>query len=310
MTRAGLVAIVGCPNVGKSTLANLIVGEKVAIVSPVPQTTRRRIQGIRNLPGGQIVLVDTPGIHRPRHTMNRWMVAEAGEAIRGVDLIVFVISAESGAAGSRRSGAPPRDLLGPGDRHILSLLPTEGKPVLLAINKVDRIRRKSDLLPRVDSVKDEFHFAEILLLSALTGENMQGIPEKLLSYLPEGPPLFPEEFYTDENERALSSELIREKILLRTRQEIPHETCVMIDSFVEKESGLRSIEASILVEKDSQKKIVIGRGGDLLKKIGTDARRDLEKLLGGKVFLKLWVKVRPGWRDDERTLRELGLRGG
>lgn len=310
MTRSGLVAIVGCPNVGKSTLANRIVGEKVAIVSPVPQTTRRRIRGIRNLPGGQIVLVDTPGIHRPRHAMNRGMVGEATDAIRDVDLVLFLVSAESAAAGSRQRGLPPRDLLGPGDRHILSLLPETGTPVILAINKVDRIRKKSDLLPRLDRVKDEFSFAEILLLSALTGENMQGVPEKLLSFLPEGPPLFPEDFYTDENERAMTSEIIREKILLRTRQEIPHETCVLIDSFAERESGLRSIEASILVEKDSQKKIVIGRGGDLLKKIGTDARRDLEKLLGGKVFLKLWVKVRPGWRDDQRILRQLGLRGG
>jgi GTP-binding protein Era len=304
VTRSGFVAVVGRPNVGKSTLTNRIIGDKVAIVSAVPQTTRRRIRGFRNLPGGQIVLVDTPGIHKPRHTMNRWMMGEATEAIREVDLILFLISADPG----RGRGAPPTDLLGPGDRYTLSLLPRTGTPVLLAVNKVDRVRRKADLLPRVERVKDEFPFAEILLLSALTGENMQGIPEKLLSYLPEGQPLYPEEFSTDESERALTSEIIREKLLHKTREEIPHETCVLIDSFVEKESGFRAIEASILVEKNSQKKIVIGRGGELLKRIGTDARRELEVLLGGKVFLKLWVRVRAGWRDDERTLRELGLR--
>lgn len=289
--RSGTVALIGRPNVGKSTLANRLVGVKVAIVSEVPQTTRRRIRGVVNLPGGQIVLVDTPGIHRPLHEMNRRMVAEATEAMQGVDLILLLVE-------------PPS--LGPGDRFILSRLPREGPPVLLVVNKVDRVR-KERLLPLIEEVRGLFPFREILLISALTGDNAGDLPTRILSYLPEGPPLFPEDHVTDQQERARAAEIVREKLLHHTRQEIPHETCVLIDRYHHDDEGRLRIEASILVEKESQKKIVIGRDGSMLKSVGTQARSDLERLAGGQVVLKLWVKVRPGWRDDEAILGQLGI---
>ena len=296
--RSGFVAVVGRPNVGKSTLINLLVGEKVAIVSDVAQTTRNRIQGFLNLPGGQIVLVDTPGIHKPLHGMNRLMVKEATGAMRSVDLILFMIEATQ-----------PESGLGPGDKFILAELPREGPPVLLVINKVDRVRKES-LLPLIDRIKDAFPFKEILLVSALKGQNTRGLAEKLLPYLPEGPALFPQDQFTDQQERFLASELIREKLLRHTRQEIPHETCVLIDAWDESRLDLTKIEATILVEKESQKKIVIGREGSMLKTVGTEAREDLERMLDRKVFLKLWVTVRGGWRDDDSVLERLGIHHG
>lgn len=296
-TRSGFVAIIGRTNVGKSTLTNLLVGEKVAIVAEVPQTTRNRINGIVNLPGGQIVVVDTPGIHKPLHDMNRMMVAQATGAMRDVDLILFMIEATE---------APP--WLGPGDRFILTQLPREAPPVVLVVNKVDRVHTKATLLPLIAGVKDQFPFKEILLISALTGDNTAGLGEKLLPYLPEGEPLFPSEQFTDQHERFLAAELIREKILHHTRQEIPHETCVMIESWDEDRDDLTKIEATVLVEKDSQRGILIGHEGSLMKTIGTEARVDLEHLLGKRVFLKLWVRVREGWRDDDTVLRDLGIR--
>jgi GTP-binding protein Era len=297
---AGFVTIIGRPNVGKSTLTNLLVGQKVTIVSDVPQTTRHRIHGIVNRPGGQIVLVDTPGIHRPQYAMNRWMVAGATESMHDVDLVLFMIEPQ---APSRPGGS----WLGPGDRFILSQLPREKPPVILLVNKVDLVRRDS-LLPLIESLKDVFPFREILLVSALTGENTSDLPEILLRNLPEGPPLFPGGDVTDRHERFLAVELVREKILHHTRQEIPHETAVMLTRFEETAGGLTAIEADILVDKESQKKIVIGKDGQMLKRIGTEARLEIEEMLGSKVLLKLWVKVREGWRDDERTLRELGVR--
>ncbi|HEY3176101.1 MAG TPA: GTPase Era [Candidatus Polarisedimenticolia bacterium] len=295
-TRSGFAAVVGRPNVGKSTLINLLVGEKVAIVSDVAQTTRNRIHGFVNLPGGQMVLVDTPGIHKPLHGMNRLMVDEASDTMRGVDLILFMIEAVRPTSG-----------LGPGDRFVLSELPRDGPPVLLVINKVDRVR-KEDLLPLIDRVKDTFPFKEILLVSALKAQNTRDLAGKLLAYMPEGPPLFPLDQFTDQQERFLASELIREKILHHTRQEIPHETCVLIEVWDESRSDLTRIEATILVEKESQKKIVIGREGSMLKTVGTEAREDLERMLDRKVFLKLWVRARGGWRDDDAILERLGIR--
>lgn len=289
-SRSGFVAVVGRPNVGKSTLTNLLVGEKVAIVSDVPQTTRNRLKGMRTLPGGQIVIVDTPGIHKPRFQMNRLMVMEATEAMRDVDLILFVMEAEG---------------YGPGDRFILEQLPRDRPPVVLVINKIDLVK-KDALLPLIAQVKDLYAFQDVLLISAMTGQNTEGIAEGLLRYLPEGPALFPDEAYTDQQVRFLASELIREKILHHTRQEIPHETCVLIDLF-EEGPDLTRIEATILVEKESQKGIVIGRDGSLLKLVGTEAREEIERLLDTKVFLKMWVKVREGWRDDDGTLRKLGI---
>lgn len=292
-TRCGVVAVVGRPNVGKSTLVNRLVGEKVAIVSPAAQTTRNRVQGFMNLPGGQIVLVDTPGIHKPMHGMNRAMVAEAIEAMRQVDAVLFLIEAEG---------------FGPGDRFILERLVPGGPPVLLAINKVDRIRKEA-LLPLIDRVKDLFPFAEILPISALKGDNTSVLAASLLSRMPEGPPLYPSDQFTDQQERFLAAELIREKILNHTRQELPHATCVLIDAWDESRDDLTRIEATVLVEKESQKKIVIGRDGSMLKTVGTEAREDLERMLGRKVFLKLWARVREGWRDDRSVLRKLGIEG-
>ena len=295
--RSGYVAIIGRTNVGKSTLTNLLVGEKVAIVAEVPQTTRNRINGFVNLPGGQIVIVDTPGIHKPLHDMNRMMVAQATAAMRDVDLILFMIEA---------TDTPP--WLGPGDRFILGQLPRETPPVILVINKVDRIRNKEKLLPMIAGVKDQFPFREILLISAQTGQNTQDLAERLLPYLPEGEPLFPAEQFTDQQERFLAAELIREKILHHTRQEIPHETCVIIESWNEDREDLTKIEATVLVEKDSQRGILIGHEGSLMKTVGTEARADLENLLGRPVYLKLWVRVRGGWRDDDTVLKDLGIR--
>jgi GTPase len=302
LRKAGFVTIVGRPNVGKSTLLNLLVGQKVSIVSDVPQTTRHRIHGIVSRPGGQIVLVDTPGIHRPQHAMNRWMVSEATGAMQDVDLVLFMIEAQPPA----RAGGP---WLGPGDRFILSQLPREAPPVLLVANKIDRVRRER-LLEMITSVKDLFPFREVLLVSALRGDNTHDLAEILLKYLPEGPPLFPEDDVTDRHMRFLAGELVREKILHHTRQEIPHETAVTVTRFETTEKGLIAIDATILVDKESQKKIVIGRDGQMLKVVGTEARRELEQMLDAQVVLKLWVKVREGWRDDDRTLRELGVRPG
>ena len=295
---SGFVALVGRPNVGKSTLTNLLVGEKVAIVSSVPQTTRSRVRGIIHRDSGQIVLVDTPGIHKPKHEMNRWMVAAATGAMHEVDLIVMMIEAPKGP--SRRSP------LGPGDRFILSQLPDDGRPVVLLINKIDRVPKKH-LLPMIDQVRAEFPFKEILLTSALKEDNTEDVVERLMAYLPEGPELFPRGQSTDQEQRNLFAEIIREKLLHHTRQELPHETCVIVDRIEKNEKSIVVIEATILVERDSQRKIVIGREASLLKTVGTEARTEIEMLLSKKVFLDLWVKVRQRWRDDRATLIRLGM---
>lgn len=295
---SGTVAVVGRSNVGKSTLTNLLVGEKVAIVSNIPQTTRMRIRGICNRPHGQIVIVDTPGFHKPHHVMNRLMVAASTAAMSEVDLVLFMIEVSQP---NRRRGSA----FGPGDRFMLSRLPRSGPPVVLAINKIDRIA-KPKLLPIVSEASKAFPFEEIFLLSALTGENTQDLGDHLLAHLPRAPPLFAKEFATDQPARFLAAEIIREKILLNTREEIPHETCVIVESYDEGEKLIR-IEATILVERESQRGIVIGREGSFLKMIGTLAREELEVILDKKVFLNLWAKVRGGWRDDSTILKRLGL---
>jgi GTP-binding protein Era len=284
------VAVVGRPNVGKSTLVNRLVGEKVCIVSPAPQTTRNRIRGICNLPGAQVVLLDTPGIHRPRHRMNTRMVEEAMEATGQADLIYALVE-------------PPQ--LGPGDRFLLRSLKKDGPPVFLLINKADTVRRPT-LLPLLEKISAEFAFAEIIPLSARTGENVDRLVELTVPRLPEGPALFPRDQMTDQHERFLAGEFVREKICRLTREEVPHETAVTVDLWQEEESHLR-LEVSIFVEKESQKGILIGREGGLLKKIGSQARADIEGLLGCHVFIQLWVKVRKGWRDDPRVLERIGL---
>lgn len=288
--RSGIVAIMGRPNVGKSTLLNRLVGEKISIVSPVPQTTRNRIRGILNGEEGQIVFLDTPGIHKPHHRMNRRMVDEAMEACSGVDLI-YLLAEASG--------------LGPGDRFVMRSFSPEGPPVFLVLNKADRVR-KPDLLPILEAAAAEHPFAELIPVSARSGLNVDRLLEATWRRLPQGPPLFPRELMTDQTERFLVGEIVREKVCLLTRQEVPHETAVVVDLWDESPRRLR-IEASILVEKENQKGILIGRGGGLLKRLGTEAREDMERLLGRKVVLKLWVKVSRGWRESPEILNVLGL---
>ena len=292
--RAGFAALMGWTNVGKSTLMNRIVGEKVAAVAEVPQTTRNRIQGIRNVPGrGQVVFVDSPGLHRPRHRMNRNMVRLAVESLRAVDLALLVVDAARG--------------LGEGDEQAAEVVKRAGKPALAVLNKVDLVRSKSRLLPMMETVVGQWGMNEAIPISALTGNGCDELLDRVIAHLPEAEPLFPEDAYTDQPERALAAEWVREKLLQKTRQEVPHAVAVEIERWLDREDGVIEIDATILVERESQKAIVIGRGGGLLKQVGVEARGDLERLLGTRVFLTLWVKVRPGWRDDERVLRQLGL---
>ncbi len=293
-TRAGFVALFGWTNVGKSTLLNRLVGEKVAAVADVPQTTRNRILGVRTFPrSAQAVFVDTPGFHRPKHRMNRAMVELARRSLVGADVILFVADAAHG--------------LGPGDEEAVSVLRPLGGARLAVLNKVDAVEPKSRLLPLMQTVVDTWGFAEAIPVSALTGDGCESLLSRVIELLPEGPFQFPEDSYTDQPERMLAAEWIREKLVRRTRQELPHATAVVIDRWESRPDGMTAIEAGIYVERESQKGIVIGKGGTLLKRVGTEARQEIERLLGTPVFLRLRVKVRPDWRDDERTLREIGL---
>lgn len=292
--KAGLVALVGRPNAGKSTLLNRFVGQKVAIVSDKPQTTRHRILGVRNTPGGQLVFIDTPGIHKPQHRMNRRMVDDAIRSLRDADAAVLIVDAT----------APP----GSGDRYVVEAVRQAGVPTVLALNKIDLVH-KPKLLPLMQLYGRAAEFKAIVPISAQTGEGEKALESELLSALPEGEPLYPEEFLTDQTERTLAAELVREKVLHHMRDELPFTTAVVIDSFEEpKAPGAPTrIFASILVDQDSQKPIVVGHGGSMIKRIGTEARVDLEAMLDGPVYLDLHVKVREDWRDDERLLDELGL---
>jgi GTP-binding protein Era len=289
--RAGLVSVIGRPNVGKSTLVNALVGQKVAIVSEKPQTTRNRILAVVNKPSGQIVLFDTPGIHKPMHRMNERMVEAAVRSLDQVDLVVWVIDLGEG--------------YGPGDRYVREKLRRSKKPVMLAINKIDTAPRPR-ILPAIEQYRQFLDFEEIVPLSALTGENVDLLGNLLLAHLPEGERLYPEDYLTDQPERFFVAEMIREQILRQTREEIPYSTGVVIDSFKEGDPVVR-IEASILAERDTQKAILIGRGGTMLKAIGTGARREIEAFLGTRVYLGLFVKVRERWREDPAVLGEMGL---
>ncbi len=302
--KSGFVAIAGRPNVGKSTLLNRVLGEKVAIVSPKPQTTRTRLAGILNREDAQLVLVDTPGIHRPRGRLNEFMVRTALAAIGDVDLVLVLVEA-----------ARPH----PDDRLVLESLGATAKPKVLVVNKIDRIRDKGELLPLLDELSTLGDFEAVVPVSALTGENVDHLVEVLLERLPEGPRYFPPDMLTDQSERELAAELIREQIIVHTEQELPYTTAVQIESWEEvppeterpAEPGaparrLVRIAATIHVERESQKAIVIGKGGQRLKAIGTAARAGLERLLGCQVFLSLFVRVQRNWTRDPRRLRELG----
>ena len=292
--KSGFVSIIGRPNVGKSTLLNYILGEKVSIVSDKPQTTRNRILGIRTLPGTQVIFIDTPGIHKPKHKLNEYMVKIALHTLDEVDIVLFMTEAG--------------ESIGGGDRYIIERLQNVRKPVFLLINKIDLVQ-KSSLLPLIDEFSRLYNFAEIFPLSALHGNNVAGLSEAIVSRLPEGPQYFPDDAVTDQPMRFIAAELVREKIFQLTYEEIPYSIAVGIEEFrEEKEKNVVFIRAVIFVDKDSQKGIVIGKGGTMLKRVGQLAREELEAIMGIKVFLELWVKVKSGWRGDDMILRMLGYK--
>jgi GTP-binding protein Era len=290
--RAGFVTVIGRPNAGKSTLVNRLVGQKVAIVSDKPQTTRNRILAVYNRPEAQVVLFDTPGIHKPMHALNRRMVETATRSIGQGDLVLWLFDV-----------AEP---FGPGDRYVADLVRKSRLPVVLGLNKIDLLPDKKRLLPLIDSFRGLVEFAEIVPFSARTGENVDRLAGALVPHLPQGEKLYPDDFLTDQPERFFVAEMVRERILHHTREEIPYTTGVVIQSFKE-DGDLVRIEAVVLVERENQKGILIGRGGQMLKTIGTEARREIEGFLGAKVYLGLFVKVKERWRDDLGVLQEMGL---
>jgi len=293
MSRSGYVSLIGRPNAGKSTLLNRLIGAKVAIVSDKPQTTRTRIVGVKTYDDGQLVFVDTPGIHRPLHRLNVRMVDAAVETLREVQVAVLVFDA---------STKPGR-----GDEFVSGLLRDATMPVVLVLNKVDLIAKNS-LLPLIQAAQSWHPFAAIIPLSAATGDGVPELEKLLLSLVPESEPLFPDDYLTDQPERALVAETVREKVLEQTRAELPFSTAVIVDQFDESErEQILRLYCTIFVETESQKPIVIGRGGEMIKRIGTDARKDLEAFFETKVYLDLRVKVNPDWRDNERALDEIGV---
>jgi GTPase len=300
---AGFVAIVGRPNVGKSTLLNRILGEHVAIVSPRPQTTRTRILGIHNVPGAQLAFFDTPGLHRAKGALNRRMVETALSTLPEVDAVLMLVEAGTGPEG--------RVEIGEATRWAAEEVKRSRKPAILGVNKMDRAPRET-LLPVIDAYKDLHAWADIVPFSALKGENVDTLVEALVRHLPEADaPLFPPDMMTDQAERQLAAEYVREQIMVQTRQEIPYAAAVEIEEFDESErrdgGGLVRIAARISVERDSQKAIVIGKGGAMLKAVGTRARVNLEKLLGCKVFLSITVRVEERWSERDAALKRFGL---
>ncbi len=290
--KSGFVAIVGRPNAGKSTLVNRLVGHKVAIVSPRPQTTRNRIQGIANREDAQVVLIDTPGMHKPATALGRQMMEEFAAALDAINVLALLVDA------SEESG--------PGGRWALERVKRFGGTKFLLPNKIDLIP-KTRLLPLIARCSRECEFAEIIPVSALTGGGVDLLLERLINYLPEHAPYFPPDQYTDQPERFLAAEIIREKAIACTYDEVPHAVAVLVDSFEETAKLIR-IRATIRVEREGQRGILIGRGGEMLKKIGTAARRELEELLGVKIFLELYVKVQRDWREKPALVRQLDWR--
>jgi len=290
--KSGFIGIIGRPNVGKSTLLNMIIGEEIAIATHKPQTTRNRIMGIKNREDGQLIFLDTPGIHKPVSLLNRHMVDAALNAFGDSELLLMVVEANAG----RRDD----------DQLVLHSLRDVKIPVILVVNKIDLVE-KTTLLPLFDRFSTLFPFAAIIPLSALSGAGINILLDEVWKLLPEGPQYFPEDMMTDRSERFIAAEIIREKAILFTRQEIPYAMAVVVDSFKEIErSNLLRIQVSLMVEKDSQKGILIGRKGTMLKRIGTEARLSLEKFFASRVYLELFVKVRKDWTNDDRALKELG----
>ncbi|MGQ0506595.1 MAG: GTPase Era [Myxococcaceae bacterium] len=321
--RSGFAALIGRPNVGKSTLLNRLTGAKLAIVSPKPQTTRNRILGVITRPEGQLALLDTPGIHQARGELNKRMVDVALRAAHECEVVLFLVEPPVGSPHGETKKVQEEEPLpvklevGGGNRFILENLRKAGKPVLLVVNKIDAVE-KPLLLPLIDLYRKEFPFVEILPISARKGEGVEELFETVMGHLPEGPPMFDEDMLTDQAERVLVAEYIREQLLRHCRQEIPYSSAVVVDYFDESErdrkddkptaglGGLVRIEASIFVERDSQKAIVIGKKGQMLKTIGTDARSSIERFLGTHVFLSLRVRVEPRWSERPEALSKLG----
>ncbi|AZJ22394.1 GTPase Era [Bacillus wiedmannii] len=291
--KSGFVSIIGRPNVGKSTFLNRIIGQKIAIMSDKPQTTRNKIQGVYTENDSQVIFIDTPGIHKPKHKLGDFMVKMAQTTLKEVDIVLFMVNAVEG--------------FGRGEEFIIEKLKETKQPVFLVINKIDQLHPEQ-LLELIDQYRKLYEFAEIVPISALDGNNVDALIGTIKKYLPEGPQYYPDNQVTDHPERFIISELIREKVLHLTREEVPHSVAVVIDAIQKREGGAVYINATIVVERASQKGIIIGKQGKMLKEVGKRARFDIEALLGSKVFLEVWVKVQKDWRNKMSQLRDLGFR--
>ncbi|HYU99581.1 MAG TPA: GTPase Era [Pyrinomonadaceae bacterium] len=294
--RAGYVAFIGRPNAGKSTLLNQLVGQKIAAVSDKPQTTRFRIQGVITKPEGQIVLVDTPGVHKPGYEMNRRMMATVQDALMGVDLVCLIRDASVST--------------GSGDKFVLELIQRSKKPALLLLNKIDKLKDKTALLPLLDWYRNEYDWSELIPISALRGNVVDVLPKQMIKHLPPGDPIFADDDFTDQSVRTMVAEIVREKILQTTEEEIPYVTAVVVEKWEEEREDFTRIHCAIFVERGSQKKIVIGKGAARLKEIGIAARQDIESMLGHRCHLELFVKVEKDWRDKQHLLDDMGIRQG
>ena len=291
--KSGFVALIGRPNVGKSTLMNTLIGQKIAITSNKPQTTRNRIQTVFTDERGQIVFLDTPGIHKAKNKLGEYMVKVSTRTLRDVDMVLWLVE--------------PSTFIGEGDEHIFEILSSVNIPVILAINKMDSLKQKEDMLEVIAKYSSRMQFAEVVPVSALKGTNTDKLLDIIFKYLSEGPMYYDEDTVTDQPIKQIAAELIREKALRFLQEEIPHGIAVEIDTFNYRDSGdMVDIEAAIVCEKDSHKGIIIGKGGSMLKRIGTAARKDIEGLLESRVNLKLWVKVRPKWRDSDVQMKNFG----
>lgn len=290
--KSGFVAIVGRPNVGKSTLMNHFIGQKIAIMSDKPQTTRNKIHGVYTTENSQVVFLDTPGIHKRQSKLGDYMNQTAFNTLGEVEAVLFLVDAAEGMGG--------------GDRFIAEQLKKVNTPVILVLNKIDRIEPEA-LLPLIEEYRKLYDFSEIVPVSAKLGNNVDRLLEQIARYLPEGPQYYPDDQVTDHPEQFVIAELVREKILHMTREEIPHSIAVIIEDMRKQDNGIVQISAVIYVERDSQKGIIIGKQGAMLKEVGKQARKDIENLLGSKIFLELWVKVKKDWRNQERVLRDLGF---
>ncbi|CAI8775696.1 MULTISPECIES: GTPase Era [Bacillus] len=291
--KSGFVSIIGRPNVGKSTFLNRIIGQKIAIMSDKPQTTRNKIQGVYTENDSQVIFIDTPGIHKPKHKLGDFMVKMAQTTLKEVDIVLFMVNAAEG--------------FGRGEEFIIEKLQETKQPVFLVINKIDQVHPEQ-LLELIDQYRKLHEFAEIVPISALDGNNIEALIGAIKKYLPEGPQYYPDNQVTDHPERFIIAELIREKVLHLTREEVPHSVAVVIDAIQKREGGAVYVNATIIVERPSQKGIIIGKQGKMLKEVGKRARFDIEALLGSKVFLEVWVKVQKDWRNKMSQLRDLGFR--